>query len=61
MSILTEYLPVLPYSIYCGNVTVTVRLFPSWEDAAIFPRCASTIAFAMDNPIPCPPVPEFLD
>ena len=39
---------------------VTVKDFESLLDAVVFPLWAVTTAFAMERPIPVPPVLEFL-
>ncbi len=49
------------------NAAVSVWLWsgkivlPSLVDAQMPPPCKSVIAFAIDNPIPYPPVSEFLE
>ena len=42
-------------------MTVTVNDFESLLDAEILPLCAKVTAFAIESPIPVPPVLEFLD
>lgn len=46
---------------YAGNETEISKERPSRLDALISPLWAVTTAFTMDNPMPCPPVREFLD
>ena len=46
---------------YVGKITVIRSDFSSSVSAIIFPLWESTVAAAMDNPRPYPPVCEFLE
>ena len=46
---------------YTGRTTVTQKSLPVFVAADMLPPWASVIAFAMERPMPCPPVSEFLD
>ena len=48
--------------IMAGYIMILNVIYPfSSHTAVIFPLCDSTIDFASDNPIPDPPVSEFLE
>ena len=48
--------------IMAGYIMILNVIYPfSSQTAVIFPLCDSTIDFASDNPIPDPPVSEFLE
>ncbi len=56
------YLTDRAFFIMAGYIMILNVIYPfSSHTAVIFPLCDSTIDFASDNPIPDPPVSEFLE
>ena len=49
------------YRCFTGKIAVTRKSFPLIVSAFMLPPWISVIAFAIESPMPCPPVAEFLE